>query len=609
MVVHNAYPAVGIERGSASIANYFERREVIDAFASVSLIRGRTYITGRPGSVERVISAQVTPEFFQTLGVALAMGQTFTDAELDYSSDKVAIITDRFWRSYFDADTKVLGRTFYQDSRLLTVIGVLPPRFRYLSNKYQIYRPMVHNPEERLPENRHGGRGQMIARLAEGRSIADAQAELKVFNVQELSTDPKAATIKETGYYTKVASLHQDHVRAVRPVLLLLQTGVLCLLLIGGVNLAGLLLIRASGRTKEFAVRQALGAGRWHTARAILIETMMLSLAGGVLGIVLSVFGLRLIELLGTDMLPLGADIGFDSRVAVVSILASVAVGICIALPIIWLNLRHTTNVQLQCETRGGTSSRSVQHLRHSLIVCQIAVAFMLLCGAGLLGVSLKQTLDTSPGFESEQVLTAGLSLNSKHIPWQQRGNLTRRLLSRLQAIPGVTHAASSSPLPFATATAKKSAISTESSVSAGSTLRTHHFSWVSPDYFRAMSIPLREGRFFEASDDNDPRVAVIDEAFASQYWPNGDAIGRRFTRDARTMVDVNGSETTRADFDESSAYTIVGIVGNVKHRDLTETEQPGSVYLPYTNQLGYHLVLRTSVSPASFDTACARNS
>ena len=600
VVVHNAYPGVGIERGKASIANYFERREAIDAFESVSLCRERTFITGRPGSVERVVCALVTPEFFQTLGVPLAMGQTFTDAELDYGTDGVAIITDRFWRNYFNGDIHVLGRTFYQNSRPVTVIGVLPAGFRYLSTEFQIYRPMAHSPEARLPENRHGRYGQMIARLAEGRSIADAQAELKVFNVQELSGVPNVATIKDAGYFTSVASLRQDYVRAVSPVLLLLQTGVSCLLLIGGVNVAGLLFIRASSRTKEFAVRQALGAGRWHIARTILTETMMLSLAGGVLGIVLTVLGLRLILLLGTDRLPLGAEIAFDSRVAVVSILTSIAVGICIALPIIWLNLRGTTNAQLQSETRGGTSSRSVQHLRNSLIVCQIAVAFVLLCGAGLLGVSLKQTLDTSPGFESEQVLTAGFSLTSKHIPWHQRAILTRRLLSRLRAIPGVTHAALSTPLPFATAVAKKGAISTEQRVAAGDDLVGHYCSRVSTDYFRAMGIPLREGRFFEVSDDNTPQVAIIDEAFANQYWPNGDAIGRRFTRDAQTTVSARGSETSSVEFDESSAYTVVGIVGNVKHHDLTETEQPGSVYLPYTNQLGYHLVLRTSVSPAS---------
>ena len=310
VVVHNAYPGAGIKRGNASIANYFERRDAIEAFESVSLYAEYPYTVGEGGSSHRVETARVTPEFFRTLGVPLAMGREFTDAELDFATGKVAIITDRFWRSYFSADPNVLGRTFRMHTFPITVIGVLPA-IQYLSSKP---RSIVIFPlrDRREPNSRHSNDSQMIARLAVNRTMADAQAQLDVLNAQLLSDDPIGKTIKETGYHTWVNSLHKDHVNSVKPVLLLVQTGVLFLLLIGGANIAGLLLIRASGRAKEIAVRQALGASRWHVARTILAETTLLSLGGGALGVLLAAFGIRLVGLLGANALPLGADITFD---------------------------------------------------------------------------------------------------------------------------------------------------------------------------------------------------------------------------------------------------------------------------------------------------------
>ena len=403
VVVENAYPGAGVERGGTSVANYFERRGNIEAFESLSIVKLGSAFIVRDGSDRRVRTAEVTPEFFQTLGVPLAIGQTFTDAEWksgsDWSSDSsVAVITDRFWRDYFDADPNVLGRTFdiwsWGPRKTATVVGVLPPGFRYLSSRAEIYRPHVHDAWSHDPNRRHENWGHMVARLAVNRSITGAEAELAVHNEKVATDDPSARSAKDNGFHTWVASLHEDHVRSVKPVLLLLQAGVLCLLLIGAVNLAGLLLIRASGRTKELAVRKALGASRRRITGQILTETLLISLAGGALGILLAVFGIRLLKLLGSDALPMATEITFDERIAFTAILVSIAVGVCIAVPTIWLNLRGKTSVQLQSESREGTVSRGIQRLRHAFIVSQIAIAFVLLCGAGMLSVTLK---DISP--------------------------------------------------------------------------------------------------------------------------------------------------------------------------------------------------------------------
>ncbi len=531
------------------------------------------------------------------------MGQGYTEASLDYKSGEGLIITDRFWRNHFDADPNVLGKTFKMHTFDRVVRGVLPPDFRYLSSKAEIYDQLSHYRSKRLPDNRHAHDGQMIARLAPNRSIADAQAQLDALNAQQLSDDPIAQTIKDSDYHTTVASLHEDHVRTMKPVLLLVQGGVLCLLLVGAVNLAGLLLIRASGRTEEIAVRKALGASWWQVTSNTLVETIVLSLTGGALGMMLGAVGIRLTKVLGTELLPLGSQIAFDGRVAIASAIASVVLGICLALPIIWLNLRDKTGAHLQSETRGGTVSRHVQHLRHSFIVAQISIAVVLLCGAGLLAVCLKRTLEEPPGFESEQVLTAQLVLPFDSYPdTSSRLSFIRRLLDQLRPLPGVTHAAVSSGLPFTPDGSISKTIFPEGvDPRSGDSLRAHYYSAVTPDYERAMKIPLLQGRFIRDSDMAEPpRVAVIDETLARQHWPDGNAIGSRFSTTAYSEIDKKIFGPVGSSFVETSAFTVVGIVGNVKHTDLAETKHLGAIYVPLTHSIKLQVILRTAVNPAS---------
>jgi len=607
VVIHNAYPASGVERGEAGVTDYFERRGNINAIESLSMIRETSYIVGDAGAARRVQGAEITPEFFQTLGVGLAQGTTFTDAELDYGRDAVAIITEPFWRDHFGADSNVVGRTFLMDGLVTRIIGVLPASFRYLSTKTQIYRPLAHfretrdlvsryspgahTPDGRSPVTRYTARarqhdGQMVARLRPGRSMAEAQAELEVVNSRRLALEPQSETSKSAAYHPWLESLRTAHVNSVQSTVLLVQAGALCLLLLGVFNLAGLLLIRASGRTKEMAVRQALGAGRGRLAREILTETTVLSLLGGVGGVLLAVAGLRLATSLGLEALPLGTDIVFDDRLGLMAVLASVAVGIGLGLPILWLHFRGATNLSLQTETRGATTSQAVQRLRHSLIVTQIAAACVLLYGAGLLGISLKRTLEQSPGFKPEQVMTGDLML-----PWKgyeadsARVAFVFRLLAQLRAVPGVSHAAVSSALPFTKGGSAPSGILPEGFVPVpGGGLRVHYVSTVTSDYARAMGIPLRKGRFIQDPDSQDdaPRVAVLDEAMARLFWPNGDAIGQRFCTDPSV-------------FDPDRAYTVVGIVGNVKQRELAETAKLGAVYLPYTEFPNFQIITRLS--------------
>jgi len=590
VTVFNGYPGAGAERSSSSYPNYFDRRESIRAFASVSVYQDGSVIVGAAGSPNRVSTARVSPEFFATLGARLAMGRSFTDKELAYSTDQVAVLTDGFWRTHFAADPNILGKTFVNDGLTITVIGVLPRDFRFLLSRAEFFRPASGADDDRLPTRRHSNNWNMIARLTPEATLADAQAQIDALNAHLLTDDPFASLIKGAGYHTTVRSLHGDFVHEIKPTLLLLQVGALFLLLIGAVNLANLLLIRASGRTRELAIRQALGAGRRHIATEVIVETTVLAICGGLLGMLLGWLGVHLLRTLGASELPLGSTIAFDGPLAALSLAGAVIVGLMLAAPIIGYSLHANLASTLQSETRGGTTGRAAQNLRHGFIVAQIAITFVLLSGAGLLGLSLKHLLDTPSGFNPEHILTGRISL-----PWKNyKDDASRlafidRLLPAIRLLPGVTHVAINTNLPFAGNT-NDSVITVEGyTPKPGETLRAHYIAGTTAEFWPMMNIPLERGRFLEDADNHRPqRVCVVDQALADHYWPGADPIGRRLVQDVT--------------IDDKNATTVVGVVASVKQNELAETPGHGAVYFPYGlyNANYFALLVRGSLPPAA---------
>ena len=283
-------------------------------FRYTALVRG---IVGEAGSTERAQITRVSPEFFVTLSVGPAFGRIFTEAETNFETANVAILTDLYWRQRFNADPHVIGRQIRVDGVSKTVIGVLPPRFRYLSSEARLYLPFASRPEDRAPSERHSGGNvkQLIARLKPGFTVAQAQSQIDAQNATLKMDDPKAKMLADAGFRSLVVPLHADHVAEVRPTLLLMQAGALALLLIGAINLVNLLLIRANGRSKEMAVRQALGANRRQIVSEVMVEIALLTFAGGLLGLGLGAAGIRLLARLGVDRLPLGVTIAFDAAI------------------------------------------------------------------------------------------------------------------------------------------------------------------------------------------------------------------------------------------------------------------------------------------------------
>jgi predicted permease len=590
VTIYNTYPKAGVENDGSSVTNYFERRGNIPALSSLSIFLCRPEPVGETGSTEQERVMRVSSDFFTTLGVDLAMGRPFTEEDMADNA-AVVILTDSFWRQRLNSDPNVLGRDLRVNGIPRKIIGLLPPDFRFLSSDARLYVAYKSGPEQRGPAARHSGGGaiQMIARLKPGATIGEAQSQIEAHNAAVEQDNPQAKMMAEAGFRSPVVSLHAHHVRAIRPTLWLMQAGVFFLLLIGAVNLTNLLLIRASSRAKEMAIRQSMGASWRHVVQQVMTETILLTVFGGLLGVLLGAWGTDLLQTVGANRLPLGAEIAFDGWLAFAGFITAVVLGLVIAVPIAWFNLgSHLANA-LQAESRSGTVSRAAQRLRHGFIVAQVALAFVLVAGAALLGLSLKRVMAEPPGFRADHVLAGECALT-----WrlgEHRVAITDRLLKAIRQQPGIAAAGTSTNLPLS-GNNGKTAVSPKGYVPLpGQTVQGHYTYGVNGDYFSALGIPLRDGRFLTSEDSHRPeRVCVVDEAFARRYWPNGGALSQRLA-----VADES---------DEPKLFTIVGVVGAVKQAELTEAPTHGAVYLPYAhhgNAAAVFVVARTSQDPEAF--------
>jgi predicted permease len=331
VTIFNTYLQAGVENDGSSLTNYYERRGNIPAFSNLSIYRDSTEVVGESGSTQQEEILRVSPEFFTTLGIGLVMGRSFDETETitPVENHGAAILTDAYWRHRLNSDPNVLGRDIRVNGVKRKIVGVLPPDFRFLSSEARLFLPLTSMLEQRTPKQRHSGGGSthMIARLKPGATIAEAQSQIDAHNAEVEKDNPEAKMMAEAGFRSRVLPLHADHVRSIRPTLLLMQAGVFFLLLIGSVNLVNLLLIRASGRAKEMAIRQSMGAGRQHVVSQVMTETVLLNFVGGLLGLVVGAWGIRLLEILGADRLPLGAHIAFDGWLASIGLVGAILSG------------------------------------------------------------------------------------------------------------------------------------------------------------------------------------------------------------------------------------------------------------------------------------------
>jgi predicted permease len=596
VLVSNSYPKAGVTGPiGVSVPHYLERRAGIESFADAAAYRDSGETIGDSGSPDRVDSMTVTPSFFHVLQARPALGRTFTEDEATDGKNNVIVLSDGLWRKKFGADPGIIGRQVRLNGGwMCTVIGVMPAEFRFLSSGAQMWVPLVFSPELRKPESRHSNNMSMIARLKPGATLATAQSQLDAVNLGSLASDPFRQLVVDVGFTATVYDLHGQFVSAMKPVLLLLQAGVLFLLLIGVVNLANLMLVRASGRTKELTIRQALGAGRSRISLQLLTESLVLTLAGGVLGLGVAWAGLRGLNFAGIDRLPRAGELQLDPTVGLVALAACLVVGVLLALPVIWHSGHGNLATALAVESRGGTTTRATHRLRHGLIVAQFALAFVLLADAGLLGLSFTRVLAVNPGFQPDHVLTGTVPL--PHGGYQDdkaRVAFVQRLDRELTAIPGVTAAGFSTALPFSGNQDVNAITVIGHEPKPGQALQAHQTGGVTGNFFAALGIPLREGRLLTGDDTaRGERVCVIDEVVARYYWGGQSPLGAKL---------INGAPS-----DKEPPFTIVGVVGRVKQNDLADAQDRGSVYFPYAHYAASYVTfsVRTTQAPESVGPA-----
>ena len=590
VTIYNTYPRANVPDDGASVANYYERRGRVAALQSVSLYRTDAAIVGQTGSTEREFVMRVSPEFFTTLGVPPMLGREFRDDEMTFGDDRVAILTEPYWRQQHGADPAVVGRAIRINGNPVRIVGVLPAGFTFLSSRARIFLPLSSGPDDRESSRRHSGSSsRMIARLAPGATAASAQSQVDAYDATLERSNPQAAMIAGAGYRSVVVSTHARHVESARPALLVLQAAAAALLLIGLVNVGNLFLVRAGSRARELAVRRAIGARASHIAGAVLAETLLLSAAGAAAGLAVAAGGVTFLGRLGASRLPLGSQISIDGTAMLAAAAAAVAIGLVLGLGIAAHQLRSSAGTALRADTRGGTAGRRTQRARYAILVTQIALSFVLLSGAALLASGLQALQRTSPGFQPERLLTAQVSL-----PWMRYQtdaslqSFVDRIRAELGSVPGVAAFGIATNIPLSGSTIKSAATIAGRPLRPGELPRANYSYAVAGDYFTAMRIPLVEGRYLGPDEIGAAaRVCVVDADFASRVWPSGSALGQRL---------FLGGTAGRPE----EAFVVVGVVGAVKQAALSEPDGAGAVYYPYSDRFdrSIYLVARTTVAP-----------
>jgi len=600
VMFHNNYPNAGAPKGDNGVPDYFDRRAQMDVFEELAVYRRQGATFGAKDGAERLTTLHVTPSFFRLVSAHPLAGRIFTEQEGEEGHDGEVVLAYGFWQHEFGGDRSIVGRKVLLSGTSYDVVGVLPANFKYLYDDISVYMPAAFTADDRSDKMRHSNSWDMIGMLKPGVPMARAQSEVDAVNARNDQRFPQLhQVLHDAGFYTAVENLQDDVVEQVRPVLLLLWGGVIFVLLIGCLNIANLVLVRANGRTREMATRQAIGAGLGRLGRQLLTETTILALAGGGLGLYAGWWALRLVPVLGLDGMPRGHDIALDPWSVWVILGAAAIAGLLFgAMPLARLS-KLDVNSTLREESRGGTAGRHTNLVRRLLATSQVTIAFVLLIGAGLLAASFRQALRLDPGFAPSGVLTGALSLPKTAYPDVVKDvePKVEELLVRIRALPGIQHAGVTTTVPLSGDHNDSVVIAEGHQMKPGESLISPNMTTVSDGYFEAIGTPLVRGRYFQPTDDaSHPRVAVIDERLADHFWPGQDPLGRRFYR-------PGSPDHLFAPSADTPWITVVGVVRNVTFDGVATATQPvGSVYLSYAQEpeSGFGLVVKSTIDEAS---------
>ena len=608
VIAGNVYPGAGVHDPiGAAVPDYFDRLRDITVFSEQAVFRGADRSVDQEGTPVKVDGMMVTPSFFRVAGIEPQLGRTLTDQDGETGNEFAVVISDSFWRSHFAADAAVVGRSLRLDGRQYTVVGVMPRGFNPTDRRTELWTPIVFTPRERSDESRHSNNLIYIARLKAGATPEQAQAQIDALNAANLDRFPAfRELLVNAGFRTIVNRLQDQMVKDVRATLYLMWGGSLFVLLIGCVNVANLALVRSRVRLKELATRLALGAGSWRVARQMAVEHLVLSLGAAAIGIAIAAAALQGMSSLSLEELPRAQEIGLDGAAVWYTLAAAVGIGLVLGLIPVVATLSTNVLGVLREEGRTATTGRGAQSLRRVLVVTQVGCAFLLLIGAGLLFASFRKVLEVDPGFTTKGVLTGEVSLPSaRYADAEAFGRFTREAVRRVRNLPGVKAAGATDSLPLGNSASASAILAEGYKARPGESLLAPAEVRISDGYFEAIGAKLVAGRFFTERDTaGATRAIIVDDRLARRFWPDQNPIGRRMYRPS-DEVDDPAAITEKTEF-----YTVVGVVSEMKLRNLTDGDKlVGAYFIPLSQepQSGLTFVLRTDGDPGTLSGALRR--
>ncbi len=560
----------GLDKMPANVPFYLDYGKNASSYEMIALWTFQQQMVGEEQNPVRLDMARATAEIFPILRVQPLLGEFFTKEQNKPGADKVVVLTQTFWRTQYAEDPEIVGKEMRIGNESFKIIGVAPRVFEAWDARIKYVIPLSWQPQQENPQGRYGVGIQLFGRLKPGVTAGQADAEAKTLEQRYVEASPPQtkAFAERSGMTMNVGGVQEQRVQPVRTTLLILQGVVAFVLLIGCVNVANLLLVRANARQSELAIRSALGAGRGIIARQLMLESVLLTAMGALLGVGLAWAALRGSNFYLAKMLPQSLPATLDFRVLGFAIALTVAIGLLIGLIPVFHILRTNLAEIIQSSSRSASSGRGVRALSSVLVVVQVAVALMLLTGAGLLIHSFTRALAVSPGFDPKGVVTARIIIPQAHRATAESADkFQERLRQSLQELPGVTSVALSGSTPFQGGLPINAFTLEQDTLPPGSPQPGAFRVQVTPGYAETLGLKVLEGRFYtEADRDPKQRVFVVDESFARKFFAGKSAIGGRFAFGPRPEKPEDWP-------------TIIGVVRDIPHNGVEEKSGNPFIY------------------------------
>jgi putative ABC transport system permease protein len=560
------------KRNPMSLPDFFDYRAQSKLVAAMSAIDAGTHnLTRTGGEPVRLTGARVNGNFFDVVGVSPMLGRGFVRGDDEKGAARTVVLSEGLWRSQFGSDHAVIGRALIIDGRPHTVIGVVP--HIEIPRDNDVWLPLIPENGEDDPSSRgaHSFRG--VGRLALGATAERAAVELAQIARRLAQQYPQS----NANFSATVIPLQEAIVGNVRPALLVMLGGVGFVLLIACANVANLLLVRASTRETEIAVRTALGAAKRQLVRQLVTESMLLALAGTIIGTALAAWAVDAVKAFGPRGVPRLGNVTIDARVLVFSVVVAILTGLLFGLVPALHAAKTNVGQMLKESTRGSSGRRGTRRTRGALVVAEMALAVVLLIGAGLLARSFVALTNVNTGYHADNVVTMSVSLPNTKYPWDQQAiNFVHQVLDRVRRLPEVQNTAIAFGRPLSENGMRVTFERTDRPPSTPDKRLVADVRVVTPDFFSTLRIPLVAGRGLQITDSpNAPQAVVVSQAFVKQFYPNENPLGKHIVVGWGRQRSENKADTVNA------GGEIVGVIADVKSYGANEAT-PSTVYLPF---------------------------